>query len=236
MVKAVSEETLKTVSPVLKANGAGIVTTVFSFTPLTCAFPANSSFTVKARPAISVLGCTLIRSPTWSRSLVSKVIRSPLTALMAPRKRPVAPFSEGVAMSVGVWEARNPFVGTRPKESLRSSFAWATASGPLPLRRIECQPVGSHHARHVLGRLHPSLDLQRCDPGVDQLRQHVDAGKVVGGEVVPFLPPVLVLPAAGLGATAAVAAVASQKGREVALSGDREAERAVDEALDTDPG
>ena len=85
MVKAVSEDTLKTVSPTLKGKGAGMATRVFSFTHLTWPVPAKSSLTVKARPAMSVFGCTLTRSPTWRRSRVSKLIRLARISLISPR-------------------------------------------------------------------------------------------------------------------------------------------------------
>ncbi len=102
----------------------------------------------------------------------------------------------------------------------------------LARRRVEHHAIGADDTRHVLRGLHPSLDLQGVDPCIHQVRDHLDAGEIVGRKVVPFLPLVFILAPAGLRAAPPVAAVAAEEGGEEALSRDGEAESAVDEAFD----
>ena len=94
----------------------------------------------------------------------------------------------------------------------------------------------------ILG-LHASLDLQRANARVDQLVQKTDAVEIARGQhiaVTVLLDDRKALvrarflhkrigPAAGLGAVAAVAAAAEDRGGEQAASGVRHAHRAVHE-------
>ena len=129
-------------------------------------------------------------------------------------------------------------LGRRPAEG---EFELLLGGGddlrPLLLLGIEDGAISTDDVRHILGALHPPFDLQAADPRRCQFGEEVDGGEVVGGEpVAVLLLAVTVATPAGLGATAAVAALAAEPGGEVALPGEAEAEGAVDEVFELDGG
>ena len=98
-------------------------------------------------------------------------------------------------------------------------------------RRIQRPPVGAHHGGDIFGALHPPFDLEAADPRPRQFRQQIDGAEIPGGKVVALFALRTVEAAAGLGAAAAVAALAAEIGGKIALPGKREAERAMNEML-----
>ena len=101
---------------------------------------------------------------------------------------------------------------------------------------VDHVPVGGHDGADVLGALHPPLDLEGLDSRLHQVGNVLDELEVVGREPVARLRIVGVEAPAGLGAGAAVGALAAQVAREEAEPGRADAEGAVNEDLELQVG
>jgi len=103
-------------------------------------------------------------------------------------------------------------LGRHPAERELDQFpGFAHGTGKPALIGIHDLAIGADDGGDIFGGFHPPFDLERFNSGGHHLRDKVDAGKVIGGEVVSFLAAIFVLAAARLGAAAAVAAVAAEE-------------------------
>ena len=95
--------------------------------------------------------------------------------------------------------------------------------------------VDSGHRRHILGPLHPALQLQRGHTHLLDGGGVVDQAVVLETQGILIFPPgVAVALAAGLGAAPPVAGPAADHGGEIALAGIAHAQGSVAEDLDLD--